>query len=266
MKLRGERECSACGTRWSYFETGEVTCPNCESLRSVAVESARKRHTDSPASLDLSRYRAAVADGADRIDEGDNVEDADLIDVAEDIVDDCRRYLRKRGFIHAGELQPLDDTFLAVHELRAAIADYGRNSRVGRTSGVRAGHATERYLLGLLGGADSGKRPAPDEVPDSLTAARGLACSRAIETYRDELATYLDDNPDPEARRVLERIRDHEKRLHALGGNVPPADAERLVAACRDLYRYLTRTAAADSADGAETALASAADRLNRLD
>lgn len=254
MKLRGERECTACGTRWSYYETGEATCPGCGSLRSVAVETDRKRHTDGPANLDLSRYRAAVA------------EDAELVDVADDVEDDCRTYLRKRGFIHAGALQPLDDTFLAVQELRAAIADYGRDNRVGLASGGHGEDDAERYLLGLLAGADVGERTEPDEVPGSLTAARGLACAAAIATYRDELATYLEDNPDPDARRVLERIRDHEKRLSALGGDVAPADAERLVAACRDLYRYVTQTAAADSADGAEAALASAADRLDRLD
>ncbi|MFB6221501.1 MAG: TFIIB-type zinc ribbon-containing protein [Halolamina sp.] len=251
MKLRGERECKECGTRWSYYETGEATCPNCGSLRSVGVEDERKRHTDSPAAIDLSPHRNAVADD-DTIDE-----------VAADVEAECRAYLRKRGFIHAGDLQPLDDTFLAVQELRAAIGDYSRDNRVGVERSDRDDDDVERYLLRLLTGADDGDRPEPDEVPDSLTAARGLACATAVEAYREDVAAYLDDNPDPEARRVVERIRDHEKRVSALDGDVPPEDAERLVDACRDLYRYLS---GADSPESAETALASAADRLDRLE
>ncbi len=249
MKLRGERECKDCRTRWSYYETGEATCPNCGSLRSVAVEDKRKRHTDSPVEIDLSPYRDAVSD------------DADILDVADEIEDDCRTYLRKRGFIHAGELQPLDDTFLAVQELRAAIADERRDKRIGVDRGQRIDDETERYLLALLAGADLGERPAPDEVPDSLTDARGLAYATAVHAYREDVATYLDDTPDSEGRRVLERIRDHGKRLNALGGDVPPVEAERLVDACNDLHRYLTGEDGRDNG-----ALSTALDRLDRLE
>ena len=247
MKLRGERECKTCGTRWSYYETGEATCPDCGSLRSVGVEDDRKRHTDSPGELDLTPYRAAVAD------------DDAIEDVADDVERDCRAYLRKRGFIHAGELRPLDDTFLAVQELRAAVADYGRDNRVGIERGDRGDGDAERYLLRLLGGADEGDRPAPENVPESLTAARGLACATAVEAYREDVATYLDDKQDSAARRVLERIRDQEKRLSALDGNVAPTEAERLVDACRDLHEYLT------GEGDPERSLAAATERLDRL-
>jgi DNA-directed RNA polymerase subunit RPC12/RpoP len=31
MKIRGERECTDCGTRWSYYDTASVECPQCGS-------------------------------------------------------------------------------------------------------------------------------------------------------------------------------------------------------------------------------------------
>jgi len=155
----------------------------------------------------------------------------------------------------------LDDTFLAAQELRAAIADERRDQRVGADRSDRDDDAVERYLLSLLAGADEGERPAPDEVADSLSEARGLACATAVEAYREDVSTYLEDDPDPDGRRVLDRIRDHEKRLSALDGDVPPTEAERLVAACNDLHRYLT-----EDGTNPSVALESANERLERFD
>jgi len=248
MKLRGERECKNCGERWSYYETGEAACPDCGSLRSVGVEEERKRHTDNPVELDLSGPRSAVGD------------DADIVDVADDVEKTCRSYLRKRGFIHGGELRTLDDTYLAVQELRTAVADYGRDRAVGVDHGTVGNDAAEHYVLSLLAGAAEGDRPPVDEVPESMTAARGLAYARAVEEYREDVATYLEDNPDPEARRVLERIRDHEKRHSALDGDVSPEEAEALVRACRALHRALT-----EDGEAAERALEDARAELDDL-
>ena len=245
MKIRGERECKNCGTRWSYYETGEATCPDCGSLRSVAVEEDRRRHTDSPAELDLTSQRNALAEGAG------------IDDVAEDVEQDCRAYLRKRGFISGGDLLPLDDTYLAVQELRTAIADYSRDRRVGVERSVFDDEDAERYLLSLIRGAEDGERPGPDDVPDALAPARGLAYATGVEEYRDDVSTYFDDEPDREGRRVLERIREQEKRFQALDGNVSPETAERLVEACRALERYL---------NGEEGALVEAEQRLDALD
>ncbi|MBP1988111.1 DUF7117 family protein [Halolamina salifodinae] len=260
MKIRGERECKNCGTRWSYYETGEATCPDCGSLRSVAVEEERRRHTDGPADLDLTPQRSTLAQGAD------------IEDVAEAVGRDCRAYLRKRGFISGGDLLPLDDSYLAVQELRTAIADYSRDRRVGvagprpaarGTSSLDVEHsefddaAAERYLLALIRGAEDGERPAPADVPGALTPSRGLAYAMAVEEYRDDVSTYLEDEPDPEGRRILERIREQEKRLQALDGDVAPETAETLVKACRALERYL---------NGEEGALVEAEQRLDALD
>lgn len=246
MKVRGERECQDCGTRWSYYDTGSVACPDCGSLRSVGVEDEARRHTDAPVDLDLSPHGAAVADG-------------DLVDVADDLASDLREYVRRRGFIDAGDLRHLDDTYLAVQELRYAIEEYARDARLGVGTGRGdPDDDVERYLLRLLRGADRGDRPPVEEVPDALAPARALACAAAIDDYRDEVTTYLDDHPDPEARRTLGRIRDRVRRVTALDGDVPLAEVETLVRATREVGEAVV--------DDDETALARAGDRLDGLD
>lgn len=244
MKVRGERECQSCRTRWSYYETGEVTCPDCGSPQSVSTNDDRRHHTDAPATLDLSRYRTALAD------------DEDVTAFATDLQKDCRAYLRRRGFINAGTLRPLDDEYLTVLELLTAVTDYSRDRRVGADYSAGDTDAADRYIVTLLTTLDGGERPVPEEVPAPFAATRGLAYVTAVDDYRDEVSTYLDDDPDPPGRRVLGRIRDHVKRIEALDGAVEPDEVERLVRACNDLQRYLA---------GDETALASAEDRLDSL-
>ncbi|MFC6730630.1 TFIIB-type zinc ribbon-containing protein, partial [Natronoarchaeum mannanilyticum] len=152
MEIRGERECKDCGTRWSYYETGSVSCPNCESVRSVGVDEERKRHTAGQAALDLTEVRNMI----------DAAPESDVADAA---IENCREFVRRTGFIDAGELQPLDDVYLAARELRQ-VADI-----VGRSYDPTEDE--ELYYLSLLRGADRGERPAPDEVPAGLREARG---------------------------------------------------------------------------------------------
>jgi len=232
MKIRGQRECQACGHRWSYYETGSVACPACESLRSVGVDD-RTLHTDTPATLDLSPYYAAWADDtlADRVD---------------DCKSDLRAYLRQRGFVDGGRLRPLDDTVLAASELLEVIDLYGRERD--------PSDADERYLLALLRGADEGERPLPEDVSSAWAGARGLGYANAVDDYRRDVLEWLDDHPDPEARRTLGTIRERVKRVQALQGDVSPAEAESLVRAAREVGRSLI--------DGDESSLASARERL----
>lgn len=242
MKVRGERECTDCGTRWSYYETGEVGCPDCGSLCSVGIDAERKRHTDASAELDLSPYREAIAD-ADAVAGSDSDTDPvrieGLDDVDEDLRSTLRSYLRKRGFIAGGELRPLDDTYLGARELLEAVDCY-----------LRLREPTEEatlYVLSLLG-VDTGRRPDPDDVPSSMREARGMAVARSVKAYREELGTYLDDRggeslPTDElsvdVTTVLGRLRDRQKRIAALQGDVEPANAEVLVAAARDIGEYI---------------------------
>jgi uncharacterized Zn finger protein (UPF0148 family) len=233
MKVRGRRECQDCGCRWSYYETGSVACPECESLRSVGVDEDRTLHTDASATLDLTPYRTAVAD-----------------DTLSQVVDDCKRdlraYVRRRGFVDGGTLQPLDDTVVAASELLQVIDQFDR-----RRSPSDAAHT---YLLALLRDADRGKRPGPGSVPDGLAAARGLGDANAVDAYRRDLLEWRDDHPDDAARRTLGTLRERCKRVEALQGDVPPAEAESLVRAAREVGTYLI--------DDDESSLVRAQDRL----
>ncbi|MFB6103396.1 MAG: hypothetical protein ABEJ73_12645 [Haloplanus sp.] len=232
MKVRGRRECQNCGCRWSYYETGSVACPECESLRSVGVDD-RTLHTDAPATLDLAPYRNAAADDS-------------LADVVDDCKRDLREYLRRRGFVDGGDLQPLDDTVLAAHELLQVVDLFDR---------TRAPSDADRaYLLALLRGAADGERPPLETVSEAWASARGLGYANAIEDYRRDLQDWLDEQPDSEARRTLGTIHERVKRVQALQGDVAPETAESLVRATREVGRYLI--------EDDESALASARERL----
>ncbi|SEA10059.1 hypothetical protein SAMN04488065_1837 [Haloplanus vescus] len=235
MKVRGQRECQSCGHRWSYYETGSVACPSCESLRSVGVDE-RTLHTDAPVTLDLTPYRTAWAE--DR-----------LADCVEDCKRDLREYRRQRGFIDGGDLLPLDDTLLAANELLQVVDLFDRTRK--------PTDADERYLHALLRDADEGGRPPVDTVSDAWASARGLGYANAIADYRHDVADWLDEHPDEEARQTLGTIHEHVKRVQALEGDVSLDEAESLVAATRDVGRYLI--------EGEMSALASARDRLEAL-
>ncbi|ADJ15186.1 DUF7117 family protein [Halalkalicoccus jeotgali] len=240
MEIRGERECTACGTRWSYYETGEVACPDCGSLRSVGHEE-RKLHTDGPAELDL----APLIEGID---------ERPLSEVASEVAERCRSYRRKRGFVDGGELRDLDDTYLIASELGTAIGSYERSLSSGALE-TETDDAEQLYLLALLGG----ERPPPAEVPDSLVSARALAYAKAVSTYREDLLAFLDarEEASPTVRRALGRLDDHVRRVEALDGSVETRTPERLVEAARDLGSAVR--------DDDELALARARERLDAL-
>lgn len=255
MKVRGRRECQDCGTRWSYYETGDIACPDCGSVRSVGVDD-RTRHTDAAPDLDLSPFREAVPD--------------DIVGVADDLADDLRTYLRQRGFVVAGDLQPLDDRYLAARELLQAVSDLrrGHADRVRATVDDDGGggdgtlaDAEQLYLLSLFriaAGDDGAERPGVDDVPERFSAARGLAYAQSLSDHRSEFATVLDDDPDPAVRAALGRLRDRVKRVEALDGDVDPETVESLVRASRELTRAAT--------DDDEGALTRARNRLSELE
>ncbi len=237
MEIRGERECRNCGRRWSYYETGAVACPNCESLESVGVDE-RTRHTATPVSFDLTPHRRTA-------------DESGLADAVDEVKTDCREYVRRRGFVDAGSLLDLDDTYLAANELVHAADLHGR-----------AREPTDEeayYLLDLLRGADAGERPPPDRVPARIAPGRGLAYADAVLAYRSEVRDWLGDRDEPDgpARRTLGRIVDRAKRVRALQGDVEPAEVETLVRATREVIATLR--------DGDEAALARAEDRLDEL-
>ena len=236
MEIRGTRECRSCGRQWSYYETGTIRCPDCGAIRSVGIDERRQLHTDGAAELDLEPVREALADEP-------------LARVAAGLKDRLRSYTNRRGFINGGELQPLDDRYLAARELLQAV-DLAVRGR-GPTE------AEELYVLELFDRAAAGVWPPGTEPPASLEAARGLGVAEAVDAYRRDLRTWLDDHPDPEAARTLGSLRDQLKRAEALQGEIPVETADELVVATREISDYL-RT-------DDDEALASARDRLKRL-
>ncbi|WP_410767172.1 hypothetical protein [Haloferax sp. DFSO60] len=235
MEIRGERECKSCGNQWSYYETGSVSCPACGSMRSVGI-GERATHTASQATLDLAPHQTTVANESIRA-------------AAPDLKSDLREYVRSLGFIHGGELLPLDDTSLVAYELLHAVDVFARSNRPTDDE--------EFYVLSLIRGAKSGTRPEPKDVPSSMVDARGLAYAQGVERYRRNLSTWLDSHPDTEARHTVESLATHVKRAEALEGALPLEESESLVAAANGLYTYLTE----DDLD----ALADVRDRLERL-
>jgi uncharacterized Zn finger protein (UPF0148 family) len=235
MEIRGERECRNCGTRWRYYDTGSVACPSCGSPVSVGVDE-RTRHTDTPVELDLSAAR--------RTAEGSGV-----VAAADDVDAEVREFLSRRGFVGAGDLLPLDDTYLAAAELRhvADVVD-----RRGRVDGDE-----ELYLLSLLTGADRGERPDPDAVPASLAAPRNVGYAGAVLDYRSEVVTHTRGEAVGPARQTLGRVADRAKRVQALDGDTEVTETEALVGATR---------AVCDALTGDEAALARADERLDALD
>lgn len=240
MEIRGTRECKRCGTRWSYYDTGSISCPDCGSVHSVGVDDERALHTDAPVEFDLTPVRSLI----------DEVPQDELADT---LTDTAREYVRQRGFINGGELTQLDDTYLAATEAANAADCLGRS--------LAPTDDEQWYVFELLRTADSGERIPPHEVPESVREARGLAYASAVDTYRREASRWLDASDDPPgepfASGPLESLADHVKRIEALQGNVSPETAETLVEAARGLGAYLR----ADDPDG----LAECRDRLDRL-
>jgi uncharacterized Zn finger protein (UPF0148 family) len=231
MKIRGERECTACGARWSYYETGEIACPDCGSIRSVGVDE-RTEHTAGTADLDMTPVMA-------------DVDEADIRTLADRAGEHTREYLRSVGFVHAGALQRLDETYLAASELR----------RVGTTLGrlLQIDDCERLYFYELLRGAARGDRPAPDDVPETFWPERALAIAASTDVYVRDLRRVYEER-EQAVDRALSAVTGRRKRIEALDGSVEPAEAEQLVRTLRDLHAYLR--------DGDETALARVQERF----
>jgi len=241
MDVRGERECKACGTRWSYYDTGAVACPECGSRRSVGVDDERALHTTTTAEFDLTDARTAW-------DAGPEDEAVDVVKAA------CRAFVRGNGFVHGGELIAFDGRRLAARELANAV------DVVDRTRSFGSDEDVEFYTLALLRGADRGERPPAADVPAAMREARGLAVADFVERYRRDVREHLettDRDLVPAANDVLTGLESHQKRVQALQGDVDPRDADALYEAARGLNAYLR--------DGDEDAVVTAVERLRQL-
>lgn len=218
MKIRGERECTECGTRWSYYETGNVSCPHCGTLRSVGLDD-RTEHTDLQIQFDLMPVRNAV-------------DDSTTSELAERCRERSREYIRQRGFIKGGQLRGLDTTYLAAAEL-LHVADIVARER-------KLADRDELYFLSLLETADQDERLPEADVPHSLRAARGIAAANAIRDYRRDIRTWSEEQTlTTDQQRVLETLGDHVTRIRMLEGDISPETTETLIRATRELTAAL---------------------------
>jgi DNA-directed RNA polymerase subunit RPC12/RpoP len=231
MDIRGNRKCTACGARWSYYETGDIACPECGSLKSVGTDD-RRTHTAGTTDLDLT---GVIAD----------IDTEPTREIADAAADETAAYIRTVGFIDAGSLQPLSETYVGACELR----------RVGRTLGrvLTVDTDEELYFLSLLRGVNEGERPPSAEVPDAFRPERGLAATAAVDAYLTDLRRWADER-DPSVDRVLSWVTTEKKRIEALDGDIDPTDADRLVRTVQDVSQYLR--------GDDETALARALDSI----
>jgi uncharacterized Zn finger protein (UPF0148 family) len=205
-----------CGEEWSYYDTGTVTCPTCGSVRSVSTDDDRQFHTDAPVDLDLVDARADVGTRP-------------LREVAADVEETTLAYVSARGFVHAGELRPLDETVVAASQLRHVASNI-------RQSIETPDEAARAHFLALLSGAPDGERP--EDVPEALWGPYGLALADVVDRYRSEAVDWLDDADRP-ALPALETIRDHVTRIEALEGEVAPAEADAVLTAAREIGTHL---------------------------
>ncbi len=218
MKIRGRRKCKTCGDRWSYYDTGSVSCPSCGNLQSVGIDEERSLHTATAATLDLTPVRRELDSNP-------------LRRLAERASEQARSFTRGYGFIGGGRLRTLDETYLAAMELQHVAGGLARR--------IETDDDEEWYLTTLLR-ADEGERPAPNDVPPSMRSMRGLAYSEAVREYLADIRLYLGEHPDPAVKGTLERLSSHVKRIRALQGDVDPTESERLVTIARDIRRYLS--------------------------
>jgi hypothetical protein len=235
MDIRGKRRCTACGARWSYYETGEIACPECGSLKSVGIDD-RQTHTAGTTDLDLTGVIA-------------NIETATTRELAEGAAEATASYIRTVGFIDAGSLEPLSERYVGACELRRVSTTVSRL--------LEPGPDEELYFLSLLRGVADGDRPPTTEVPDSFHPERGLAATAAVDAYLTDLRQYYETREQP-VDQVLSWVTTQRKRIDALDGDIEPTEADRLVHTVQDLGTYLRtgdETALARAMDGTDSAV-----------
>lgn len=233
MEVRGERECKNCGTRWSYYETGSPACPECGSLQSVG-RGERRLHTDRPADLDLDPALEALAEKRYR-EAGKAAEET------------AREYVRRRGFVTAGELRSLDETYLAAAEIRHVA----QLLRLVTPTLIEDGDIDLAYVTKLFETAATGGRPAAADVPDTMAGPRGLGIGDAVAEYHAALKHWVDaTEAEVDAAGLLDRLDNYVRRVDALEGTVDPREAEKLVEAARALGEYVRSGSGRAAVDG----------------
>ncbi|MDY6780397.1 MAG: hypothetical protein SV760_07620 [Halobacteria archaeon] len=248
MEISGERECLECGSRWSYFDTREVACPDCGSLRSKSVSGTKGFDTASSGETgpegsgrggrrEPRDERAGSEEGAGTKDEGDPLNLSDLVPelgadfegALSEIEERCRSYTSRHGFVRGGELRPPEPRYVMACELKHAADILGRE---GATEDER------EYVVDLIHGLNAGDPPDPSRRPESLEAAHNLAVAETVTEYALDLSKYARAT-DADVPGEVEVAREKAKRTEATEGEED--DAVEGLRLLRDAYEELVR-------------------------
>ncbi len=217
MEISGERECLDCGEQWSYFETRQIECPECGSIKSMSI---------SESELDTASSRKNELDMSDLYTEFQT----DFMNALTQAGDRSREYIASTGFIEGGELRPPMLRYVMAREIME-IADY-----IDLSLDTDISASEERYIIDLVKGVKSGDPP--DKRPNSMNNHHYMAVAKTAEEYATELFKYFEQNSEdiPEG---LEKARSLAKKTKATNGE--SADAKKSLRILRDLQRSLER-------------------------
>ncbi|MFB6253304.1 MAG: hypothetical protein ABEI06_01680 [Halobacteriaceae archaeon] len=219
MEIKGYRECRECGHQWSYYETGNVQCPECGSIKSTGLDE-RTLHTNNPVEIDITSIQSLVSNDEFR-------------QAGQRAAKEARNYTIKRGFIHKGDLIRCDERIFSCHELRN-LGNY-----INRTASIT--EETEYYFIETIQAVKNSGRPDQQAIPKNLRSIRGLAYARAAKDYLNDVTTWIEyaDHELPSGG-VLERTKENIKRVEALDGDISIGDSERIYEIVANLYSYCT--------------------------
>ncbi|MFB6186034.1 MAG: hypothetical protein ABEI86_04100 [Halobacteriaceae archaeon] len=219
MEIKGYRECRECGHQWSYYETGNIQCPECGSIKSTGIDE-RRLHTNTPVEIDITSIQSLVSN--------DEFRQAGQL-----AAEEARNYTIRRGFIQEGELIQCDDRIFSCHELRN-LGNY-----INRTTSIT--DETEYYFIETIQAVKNKGRPDQQAIPMKLRSIRGLAYARTAKDYLNAVMTWVEyTDQQPPSRGVFERTKENIKRVEALDGDISVRDSERIYEIVTNLYSYCT--------------------------
>ncbi|MFB6284080.1 MAG: hypothetical protein ABEK59_09145 [Halobacteria archaeon] len=191
MELRGERECLECGSTWSYFDSRQVCCPECGSIRSQSVSSPRM---DSTSDVDI--VDSEVLTGI-----GENFDET-----LSELEERCRRYTSQTGFVEKGDLKPPTPRYVMACEIKHAATTRDAEG---------LDEKSRRYVVDLVHGIRDGEPP--DKTPSGLQETHNLAIAETVRDYSTEVERYARKR-GVETPGEVERARSLAKRTLATEG------------------------------------------------
>ena len=212
MEIRGERECLECGSTWSYFESREVCCPECGSIKSQSMSSPRMDNT-----TDIDLVDSEVLGGLSD----------DLDSALSTLEERCREYTGKTGFVERGDLKPPSPRYVMACEVKQIAAIYDANQLTGDD---------RRYFVDLVHGLRDGEPP--EKPSGELEYIHNTAIAETVRDYATEVERYARKR-SVDVPGEMERARSLAKRTLATEGK--ENDAVEGLRLLREAQKKLTQ-------------------------